>query len=484
LLVSRLAAGSAPAVGAFNYRPVSSEDPVSQGPVSMTAVDPSGESAPSASLAVTAVYRAQLPAPSLALVPPASGCILAEPADWYGQSAYKLKWAATSDQMFRVYRAMDAALYERDREERAADSQPRTWTGRIAAITTTDLPTRLQTDTQEPQIRAAIQAEFNDLDAKIAAWKNATNDKPQRRADLEAAYKKLRNDSHEVLASLPQVAGAFALLTSKPLQAAGTTAEFHDSLPGRSSNRFFYRIGTVDGAGNTSSLSRPSPPVCCPDITPPGRPALIEGAGGAKMIILRWIENVEADLDGYRLYRADTAEAAKDIRLMTLHKNIARSPTATLRSGEVAPVAVSGVARRLQLDDSVSPNVTYHYRLVAVDTSGNLSEPSPVVTGRAYQPPPAPPVWNPPERKPSLNPTVVSLSWTHLTDQQLACLVERRAPGGPLWTSVSGWLPRGVYIFEDTPPNLAAAREYRLRVRDHLGQVAAAMPVVTLPATS
>jgi len=306
-------------------------------------------------------------------------------------------------------------------------------------------------------------------------WKNATtpDEKAQRLAELEQAYKSLRNDTHEVLANLPHTAGAFALLTKEPIKPDGTTVKFRDELPGRSSNRFFYRVVAVDAAGNKSEPSPASPPVCCPDVTPPKRPVLLEAGGGNKVITLQWMENMELDLDHYLLYLSDKLEAAKDLRTMTLHKRIAKSPTATPPTGGVAPDEVTDadgnvMAGRLQLEDIAAPNVTYHYRLVAVDMSGNRSEPSAVVSGRAYQPPPEPPnlavpIWDTAHQK-------VTLTWTH-TDQKLESLVERRSQGGLMWISVTGWLTQGVYTHTDEPPDPSRRYEYRIRVRDELGQV-------------
>ncbi|MDQ4143789.1 MAG: hypothetical protein M3198_08640, partial [Actinomycetota bacterium] len=57
LLVMKLPDGSAPAPGPFKYHPVRSDEPTTQGQVSVTAVDPNGESAHSAPLSVTAVYH-------------------------------------------------------------------------------------------------------------------------------------------------------------------------------------------------------------------------------------------------------------------------------------------------------------------------------------------------------------------------------------------------------------------------------------------
>jgi hypothetical protein len=70
--------------------------------------------------------------------------------------------------------------------------------------------------------------------------------------------------------------------------------------------------------------------------------------------------------------------------------------------------------------------------------------------------------------------------WTHASDQRLACLVERRPGGGGYWVVVSPWLPRSVYNFLDAPPDVNAAWDYRLRIRDQVGQVASDLPVISI----
>jgi len=323
-----------------------------------------------------------------------------------------------------------------------------------------------------------------------------------------AAYGGLSDDAKRVLANLPGNERAFSQITIEPLDPADPAnanrlgpdnpigyvvdpalRAYQDFLDGRSQNAYFYRAAHVDGAHNRGLLSQSTPPVYCPDVTPPKRPILLEAGGGPKTITLRWLENMEEDLDYYLLYRTDSEEAARELRKMVLHKQIAVSPTATPRTGEVSPSQVTDangnpVARRLQLDDLVSANEVFYYRLAAVDKSENVSEPSAVVTGRAYQARPAPPVWNIPQRIPTTNSTYVSLSWTHPEDQQLACLVARRAAGGAMWVSISGWLPPGKYIYEDIPPDITLEWHYRVRVRDGLGQTASQSPTVTLPALS
>jgi hypothetical protein len=98
-----------------------------------------------------------------------------------------------------------------------------------------------------------------------------------------------------------------------------------------------------------------------------------------------------------------------------------------------------------------------------------------VLSAPSLVPMPPPPVWNAPARGASS----ISLSWTH-ADARMASRVERRAPGG-MWREITGgWLPRGLYQFVDSPPDFAAAWEYRLTVRDHSDYSPAVQPVAMI----
>jgi hypothetical protein len=161
------------------------------------------------------------------------------------------------------------------------------------------------------------------------------------------------------------------------------------------------------------------------------------------------------------------------VRSMTEVARMTPTPSSTPATGEVKPTQPSGT-RFLEYEDPALGG-EWLYRLVAEDTAGNRSRPSEVMRARSLVAPPVGPTWKPPVR----GTTAVTLEWTHPLPR-LACNVERRPDSGGLWLSASGWLPRGQYTYEDTPPDLAAGWEYRLRVRDHEGQVASSMPTTTL----
>ncbi|MBI3910609.1 MAG: hypothetical protein HY320_06715, partial [Armatimonadetes bacterium] len=189
----------------------------------------------------------------------------------------------------------------------------------------------------------------------------------------------------------------YHLITPEPLQPADhpDTAEpghpadpllmaYRDTLDGRSRSRYYYRVRAVNGAGTPGAWSLPTGPVACPDVTPPRAPVITRVLGGDRQITLRWASNREPDLAGYRLYRADSQEAARDLRLMALRY------TEPVPAGDPAarPAEITFV------DDTALPYTDTFYRMVAVDAAGNISSLSRAVAGRAFdQSPPGPPTW-------------------------------------------------------------------------------------------
>ena len=312
-------------------------------------------------------------------------------------------------------------------------------------------------------------------------------------------YRGLSADALRVLAGLPGNEAAFTQLTTAPLDpedhgnanhrgpddpdsfqigdpnnplASLSLQAFTDTVDGLISNRQLYRVAYVDAAHNPSALSLAGAPVFTIDVVAPNKPVLLAAIGGKNSATVQWLANTEADLDFYLLYDVVTAEAAQDVNTMILRKQIAKSPTATPRPGEALPAVVieNGVVvpNRLQFVDPVEPNIQFYYRLVAVDVSGNRSEPSDLVSARAFQLPPsrptlATPVWDSGHHH-------VMLSWT-ASSPNLQSRVERRVHGGALWLAASDWLIDGHYTLQDTPPSTATVFDYRVRMRDALGQV-------------
>src|SRR5262249_31935159 len=144
---------------------------------------------------------------------------------------------------------------------------------------------------------------------------------------------------------------------------------------------------------NRSVLGPCGTPVRLPRVVPPRPPRVTKVVAGEKRITLTWASNREPDLLEYRVYRADSAAAAGDLRLMT---RLAPAVPAD-RDPAARPAAVEWT------DDPVPGLTDLWYRVVAVDRvdptdpragGGNVSEPSPPVKARAVDTlPPNLPVW-------------------------------------------------------------------------------------------
>jgi hypothetical protein len=198
-------------------------------------------------------------------------------------------------------------------------------------------------------------------------------------------------------------------------------------------------------------------------------------------VALRWVPNAAPALRGYRLYRADDATAADDIRSMTpllaapqdeggdavTGVVLTRDPSGEVLSVAELPAGDRPPGRLVQfLDTTALVGRPLYYRLVAEDTGGNRSPASDrLVVQLPVTQPPAPPAWAPP----ALAPGSVALSWT-AADANLQCLVLRRTDGG-LWRPLGPWAAPGDYAFTDV--GVVAATEYvfKIRVRDSVGHV-------------
>ena len=95
------------------------------------------------------------------------------------------------------------------------------------------------------------------------------------------------------------------------------------------------------------------------DIYPPSAPSQLSAAPAPGRISLFWPANAEPDVAGYLVYRSTDANLPKD-----------RWTVLTTALG----------TRTTFIDENVDAGKTYYYYVVAVDTSGNKSRPSEVVS--------------------------------------------------------------------------------------------------------
>jgi hypothetical protein len=228
--------------------------------------------------------------------------------------------------------------------------------------------------------------------------------------------------------------------------------------------------------------------VWLPNVVPPRPPTVTKILGGDQKITLHWASNRETDLTEYRVYRAETADAAKDIRDMTLVKTVAAGPDPAAR-----PASVSAV------DHPVVGQRTYFYAVVAVDTAGNVSLPDAVREARAFDAtPPTPPALAGEWVRVKADGTVVAyadpipagevrvpavrLTWAP-ADPTLRCLVQVRVSTATVFLGVSSWLVPGAVVFLYYPASTTVGLEFRLKVRNAAGNLNTTFaPVAVAPA--
>ncbi|WP_440085898.1 hypothetical protein [Streptosporangium sp. LJ11] len=296
-------------------------------------------------------------------------------------------------------------------------------------------------------------------------------------------------------------ADAFSPVNPEPVWAASDgPASWLDQLDGTLRNRFVYRLRSIDRAGNLA----PWPPnptaakagevavvVAVPPSTPPSPPRWASWEPTSDGLALHWVPSPEADLAGYRLYRAGDLEAAGDPRGMTpllagatgegegglvaVRVTRGTSPSPTIEV-EQLPVGDTSPDRLIRyVDTTVEGGRGAWYRLVAEDVHGNRSLPSEVLPTRfPKRQPPAAPAWS------SAAPGTggVELTWSAVEDD-LEPLVLRRRPDDLLWQPLGPWLPRGTSTFLDVEAEAGTTYEYLVRVRDRVGHVVSG-PVQTI----
>ena len=439
-------------------------------------------SAHSATLTVTAVDVAAPATPSITSIPfdPAGTCAgLASRADWYGDSRFTFTWAPQPDCTFTVYRALVDEVFRLDREHvrrpAARDLAQACWPPGVWV----DAARKARVEQELAAIDAALAA------AAAAVAAAANNDAIADAADaaIDTVYATVCNDTQMFLGLQPHTWAAFTPLFGRPIE----TNSYTDTLNGRTRAHWFYAVTARSLAGVDSAPSTISPPICCPDVVPPAPPLAHSALAAEGAVKLKWLASPDADTHHYEIYAARTPDAAANLETLTPVMSYGiENGMATAKSANYTPNPhVSGKTVERFVPRARNEMGEWYFWIVATDMAGNRSEPSRMLRGRALLSPPAPPIWLDAVRVGA----GVHLTWTYSDatplppDPRLACMVERRSTTGAYWDPVSGWLPRGVYSYHDTPPNLDAGWEYRLRVRDQYGQVSSLLPTTTLEAT-
>lgn len=383
---------------------------------------------------ITAVDRS-IPAPGPAPVGP----VYATRADFYGLSRYTLTWAAIPSSTYHVWRATESAVTASDyraRRDRSAGTYYGT-TGPFA---------------DDPGFAAWLLREFSGLTEEdlLAATPSVTAEQAwqawrTRYYDRDA----LSDAALQGLADRSPNERAFTQLTSIAL----TITSLDDTLDGRVTGRYLYKVQGVNPNGLVGPLGATSTPVHLHDVVPPRQPVVVKALAGDRSATIAWAANTERDLDHYELYRAVTADGipAGEIRLMD-------------RVGGDLPTNQLAHA-----DSGLTPGQEVDYVLVAVDVSGNKSVPS--LSKRVK--PIALTAPNRPTISANRSPDLMSvlIDWTP-PEAGTRALVERSEIASGTWQVISGWLPVDQSAYVDSAP-LATPAAYRIKVQDVGGNLSA-----------
>jgi uncharacterized protein len=129
---------------------------------------------------------------------------------------------------------------------------------------------------------------------------------------------------------------------------------FVDRLPFNARNKFYYSVVSVDTSLNMSDFSKPVSAVL-PDMVPPDVPFIKEiKVVDNKGLEVNWLKNLDADLNGYNLFREEIRQdSAWDAQ-------------------KINPVLIEG-SKTSYIDFNVEKGVQYKYYLQALDSIGNRS---------------------------------------------------------------------------------------------------------------
>ncbi|WP_432484233.1 pectinesterase family protein [Kineococcus esterisolvens] len=242
----------------------------------------------------------------------------------------------------------------------------------------------------------------------------------------------------------------------KTLAKALTASQFTDTTA-VAGTAYTYRVAAVDLSGNTGAYTTVG--ATLPDTAAPSAVRSLAAKSTSGGVSLSWPKGSEKDLAGYRVYRAATADS------------------------EFALVTTTTSAK---FTDTTAPTGVFsHYRVTAVDRSGNESLPASASVLRTDRVAPAAPA--------GLTATAgeggVALTWTASTEPDLAGYVVQRATGTSTTFDTLTTTALTTAAFTDTTAVPGTAYTYRVRASDLSGNlsepgagVGALRPDVTAPA--
>ena len=136
--------------------------------------------------------------------------------------------------------------------------------------------------------------------------------------------------------------------------------------------KYFYRVTAVDDVGNESALGAIASTIPVDDL-PPGLPEAFTAEASDGVVSLSWKAGGEADLDGYKVYRATvTTPPGVDLDEAIAEEDAGAKSKSGVEIGDEVLVNSEPAAESLT-DSDVENDVTYRYRIAAVDTVGNES---------------------------------------------------------------------------------------------------------------
>ena len=142
-------------------------------------------------------------------------------------------------------------------------------------------------------------------------------------------------------------------LTDTPL-AQPNSNSYSDTNGLSESTKYYYRIAAADNSANIGTLSDEKFGTTLDSIAPSKVIGLNVTPVSSSRLDLAWTANTEPDLAGYRIYRGNTSGFAINF------------------IGDI-PIA-QPTANSYSDTDNLSASTAYYYRIVAVDTSGNIGE--------------------------------------------------------------------------------------------------------------
>ena len=239
--------------------------------------------------------------------------------------------------------------------------------------------------------------------------------------------------------------GAFALVNP---DAPIVQTTFTDAAAPADGSRSYYRVVAVDEHGRASAAAT-ADAVRGTDTTPPAKPIGLTTASTPDGVFLDWDDNTEADLAGYKVYRATSAAG----------------PFAALIGGDY-------IGHSDWTDSTAAAGTTYYYRVTAQDRAGNESAASSTVTGTRGQPPAA----TAPAAASNLSAVATSssrvdLSWSDNSANETGFKVQRRTAGGAFATIFTAGA--NVTSYADTTVSASTAYTYRVIATNAAGDAAA-----------